>query len=381
MLAMVRDMAAPDPLSPSSDRPFSSGPKAWLAGWISPALFDFWATRVNRLWTWQRPLARVVARKPLAPDAVTLVLRGNRHCARLQPGQHVNVAAEIDGRRVQRCYSPSLNADGTLEISVKAVEGGRLSRHLCEAVQPGDVLELGAASGVLTLPEAGRGPYLFLAAGSGVTPLMSLLRALAARQMPVELDFMYWAQTGAELWFADELRALAARFPRFRLHLFTTRAAAAQADVAQGRLSAEILAQRLGDASRHRVYACGPVGFVAAAQGLLAGTATAFVAEAFSPVVADAGGGEGAEAGEVQVHLARQGLTLMLPRASTLLAALEEAGLRPASGCRMGICHTCACGKRSGTTQDVLTGETVHEPVSSLRLCVSRATSDLVLEL
>lgn len=380
---MVRLMSAPTPASDSSDRPPSSRLAAWMGAWVNPALFDFWATRFNRLWTWQRPLARVVERRAHAPGAVTLVLRGNRHCAPVLPGQHVPLVAEIDGRRVQRCYSPSMNADGTLEISVKAVKGGRLSRHLCEAVQVGDVLELGVPSGVLTMPEAGSGPWLFLAAGSGVTPLMSLTRALAARQMPLHLDVMYWAQTRDELWFADELRALAARLPGFRLHLLTTREATADPDVAQGRISAALLAQRLGDVSQHRVYACGPTGFVAAAHELLAATAASFVAEAFSSrgLQGIAAAQDQPESGEVQVHLARQGLTLTLPRASTLLAALEAAGLRPASGCRMGICHTCACGKRSGTTQDVLTGETMPEPMSSLRLCVSRATSDLVLEL
>ncbi len=369
---MVRAMPAP---RPRRNR-FASAFRFLVDTWVNPAFFDFWASRLNRLWSWQRPLARVVARQRIAPDAVTLVLRGNRHCGPLRPGQHVNVGAEIDGRWVTRCYSPTLNADGTLSISVKAIEGGRLSRHLCEAVRPGEVLELGPAFGGMTLPDGARGPWLFLAAGSGVTPLMSLARDLAARGMPATVDFMYWAHGEADLWFADELRAMAARFPSFRLHLFVTRGAAGREDVACGRIGAESLERRLGEVSDRRVYACGPAGFVDAARGLLAASVASFDAEAFS--VPDA---PVAEDGEVRVHLAKRGLTLSLPRAATLLSALEAAGLRPASGCRMGICHTCACGKRSGATHDLLTGETVSEPVSSLRLCISRPASDLVLDL
>ena len=72
---------------------------------------------------------------------------------------------------------------------------------------------------------------------------------------------------------------------------------------------------------------------------------------------------------------------LTLPRGSSLLEALEAVGLSPAHGCRMGICNTCACGKRSGSTRHLHTGALEHEPVTALRLCVNRATSDLVLDL
>lgn len=365
-------MPTPDPRRSRSSRRFRS----LVDAWVNPALFDFWASRVNRVWSWDRPLARVVAREQIAPDAVTLVLRGNRHCARVRPGQHVNLGVEIDGRKLTRCYSPSVLADGRLSISVKAIEGGRVSRHLCEQVQVGDVLELGTVFGEMTAAADAAGAWLFLAAGSGVTPLISLARDLASRAMPASVDFMYWARSEDDLWFADELRAMAARFPSFRLHLFVTRQVASCEDVASSRLGAEVLEQRLGDVAARQVYACGPSGFVDAARELLANSTASFSAEAFSVLDAPV-----AEEGEVQVHLARRGLTLSLPRSSTLLVALEAAGLRPASGCRMGICHTCVCGKRSGATRDLLTGEMVSEPVSSLRLCVSRPASDLVLDL
>jgi ferredoxin len=83
----------------------------------------------------------------------------------------------------------------------------------------------------------------------------------------------------------------------------------------------------------------------------------------------------------MQVELRRSGRTLTLPRGTSLLQALEAEGLRPASGCRMGICNTCVCGKVSGVTRHTLTGEHAAEPATQVKLCVNSASTDLILEL
>ena len=79
--------------------------KRWMQPVVSPAVFDFWASRFNRTWSWERPLARVVAREQASRDAVTLVLAPNRHCGGFRPGQHINVSAEVHGARITRSYS------------------------------------------------------------------------------------------------------------------------------------------------------------------------------------------------------------------------------------------------------------------------------------
>jgi len=345
---------------------------------VVPATFDFWASRLHPTLSWDRPLARIVARTRASSDAVTLVLRPNRHWQGFMAGQHVNVSVEIDGTRVTRSYSLSdaPRADGRIAITVKAVDGGRLSRHLCENARVGDVLELGPAFGEMTLPEASSGPLLFVAAGSGITPLMAMLRAEAARGMPRPLTLVYWARTREEFCFAVELRQLAVRHTGFQVHFVLTRADALAPDESEGRVSEQQLSTLVPDAAQRHVYACGPGGFVETVRALLASSAVTFQSEAFSPpprVVE--------EGGTVQVTLTRRGQTLAVPRGQSLLTALEEAGLNPASGCRMGICNTCACGKRSGTTRHLHTDAVQHEPVSALRLCVSGAASDLVLDL
>jgi len=348
---------------------------------VSPPLFDFWAGLINPAWSWARPLARVVARRVEAQDAVTLVLRPNRHCGKVEPGRHINVSAEVNGRRTTRSYSitnvPGKN--GLIEITVKRMEGGKLSTHLCRDLKVGEVLELGPAFGEMTMPERPSGKWLFLAAGSGITPLISLTRQLAKRNMPVDLKLVYWAKTRAELCFIPELRQLAARHPGFQLQTVLTHEAEVLADEARGLIHQAQLTELVPDLAERQVFACGPGGFVETARTLAQDTARSFMAEGFTPaapIQADAG----AET-TVRVQLRQSGRTLEVPSGASLLVALEQQGLNPAYGCRMGVCHTCVCTKHRGSTQDILTGETHTEPGTQVRLCVSRATSDIELEL
>jgi stearoyl-CoA 9-desaturase NADPH oxidoreductase len=362
----------PSPKSPTSRA------KRLLKPVVAPSVFDFWASRLNPVWSWERPLARVVAREEASRDAVTLVLKPNRHWRGFQPGQHLNLSAEINGSQVTRSYSLTgpARADGRIAVTVKGIEGGKLSQYLCREARVGDVLELGVAFGDMTLPERLDGRWLFLAAGSGITPLMAMVRELAAQAMPVPLDLVYWARNRDELCFAAELRALAAAHANFNVHFVLTREAALIEGESCGRIDRALVDSLLDDASERHVLACGPGGFVDIARSLFSAGAPTFHAEAFTPpprVVE--------ESGNVQVTLAASGRTLTVPRGQSLLTALEAEGLRPASGCRMGICNTCSCGKSSGTTRNLNTGDLAGEPVSALKLCISSAVSDLVLDL
>lgn len=339
--------------------------------WLSEGFFDFWSTRVNRLWTLRRPLARIAARSVASADAVTLELQPNRHFAGLEAGQHINMGVEVDGRLVTRSYSPTLLPNGHLAITVKAIPGGRASTWLSRDARPGDVVVLGQAFGDMTLPARVDRRLLLLAAGSGITPMRSLLQALAAQDMPVPVDLLYWARRREELCFVDELESLAARHPCFRLRVLLTRDAAAPA----ARVDVHDFTA-IEDLATARVLACGPGGFIEAARQRLQGQVAQFESEAFSqPTLPEM------EEGTVQVQLLRSGRTLTLPRGQALLTALEAEGIQPASGCRMGICNTCVCGKVSGITRHTLTGEYADEPSTPLKLCVNSASTDLALEL
>lgn len=347
---------------------------------VNPAVFDFWAGMINPVWSWNRRLARIVERRPESADAVTLVLKPNRHVGSFEPGQHVNLTADVNGRRITRSYSLTglPRRDGRISVTVKQVPGGVLSTHLCREARVGDVVELGPAFGELAIPAARQAHrQLFLAAGSGITPLMGLTRALAAAGFPGDVTLLYWVRTRAELCFVRELRALAADSSgRFRVRFVLTRQEASLPDECNGRISEALLRQQVPDLAERHVSCCGPAGFVSAALALAGGSGRSFQAESFTPPSfgSDA-------AGTVQVHLSRTGRTLEVPAGVSLLAALETQGLQPEYGCRMGICNTCACGKSAGTTQDMSNGDISTEPESALRLCISRATTDVTLDL
>ncbi|AHY59765.1 ferredoxin reductase [Stenotrophomonas rhizophila] len=339
--------------------------------WVSEELFDFWAGRLHPLWTLRRARARLVAREQASADAVTLVLRPNRHFRGMQPGQHVTLGVDVDGRRLSRSYSPTRLADGTLAITVKAIEGGKVSQHLAHHAVIGEAFELGQAFGEMTVDPRQSQRLLLLAAGSGITPMRALLRQLDAAGMPGTVDLVYWARRREELCFADELAALAARHPNLRVHLALTR----DPHAASPRVDAYAF-DALGDLRAAQVLVCGPGGFVDAARARLQGSVAALQFEAFTPPLLP-----DAETGTVQVELRRSGRTLTLPRGTSLLQALEAEGLRPASGCRMGICNTCVCGKASGVTRHTLTGDYADEPATQVKLCVNSASTDLILEL
>jgi ferredoxin-NADP reductase len=205
---------------------------------------------------------------------------------------------------------------------------------------------------------------------------MAMVRTLAAQAMPVPLDLVYWARNREELCFAAELRALAAAHANFKIHFVLTRETELIEGESSGRIDRAVIDSLLDDAGERHVFACGPGGFVDVARSLFSASAPTFHAEAFTlpPQVFE-------DSGNVQVTLAASGRTLTVPRGQSLLTVLETEGLRPASGCRMGICNTCACGKSSGTTRNLNTGDLADEPVSALKLCISSAVSDLVLDL
>lgn len=314
-------------------------------------------------------LARVRSIEPASASAVTLTLKANRNWRGGLPGQHVNLTVEIDGVRHTRCYSLSAPVAGRrLQLTIGRVRGGRVSEFIGAALAPGAVVELSAPYGDLTLPDTLSRPWLLLAGGSGITPLMALLDELAARGMPVPVTLGYWAATAADHCFAERLDALALKFPQLRLRRIATRG-----PDAGPRLDADWLAREapapLADCT---VQAAGPAGFLAQAKRHCADAAE-FRAEALllpRPVAA----------GVVRVTLARSGRELELPRGAPLLPALEAAGVQPAYGCRRGICNTCACPRLAGVSRDLRDGSGGSGP-AMVRLCVHAADSDLTLEL
>ena len=352
----------------------------FFSPFIAADVFDFWAGECRSLLTWQRPLARIVKRHIEAKNTVTFVLKPNKHFLGFKAGQHVNITLEVNGIRLTRSYSLTNIPDkkGLLAITVKAVENGKVSQYLCQHAQVGDIIELGQAFGEMTLDATSHhNAYVFLAAGSGITPLMSLIRQLTVDELSHPISLIYWAKTRAELCFVQELQRIAAKNSHFSVHYVLTAEAHLLVGELSGRPTTELLNQVIPDIKNSQVFACGNAGFVDSVRDLVAQHALLFLAESFSaPVISHSSG-----VGTVRVELKASQKTLELSASQSLLTALEAQGIQVSSGCRMGICNTCACSKLAGATQHMQTGELENEPQSALRLCVNRANSDLILDL
>ncbi|HUP91933.1 MAG TPA: ferredoxin reductase [Solimonas sp.] len=325
-------------------------------------------------WALTQVKARIVAIRQQTPVARTLVLRPNGLWRGHAAGQHVAVTVEIDGRRLQRTYTLSSIAGdaGTLEITVKRQAGGKVSAWLNTRAQVGDVLGLSGAAGQFTLPAPLPSMILMVSAGSGITPVMAMLRALDQQSYAGDVFFLHQCRSPEDLIFGVELQQIAARLPGLKLHVHYSSES--------GRLDADLLKAIVPDYAARQAFLCGPQGFMDTVQGFyreqrLDGQLSL---ESFSgPILRAPAEGQAA----VEVRCAKSEQVFTAAAAQPLLMEAEAAGLKPKHGCRIGICQSCKCRKREGTVQNLMTGEISSEPNEMIQLCVSVAKSDVTLDL
>ncbi len=310
-------------------------------------------------------------------DSVTLTLRPTRQWRGFQAGQFVQVAVDIDGVRRTRCYSPSGSqhrADGRIELTIRAHPQGVVSQYLYASAKPGLVLGLAPADGTFQLPERRPDRTLLISGGSGITPVLSMLRTLVDERHGGEIVFLHYAGTEADVAHLAQLRSLAADRPNVRLVLAYTR----QRDGGDlyGRFDETHLAEAAPWYPEAQTFLCGPPGLMAAIGDHYAakGIQDALHTEEFTAPVAAVADGDAT--GSV-----RFGDTVVENSGATLLEQAEAAGLTPDYGCRMGICFTCTKVKTSGCTRNVRTGELHSDPDNEVQLCISAPVGDVAIDL
>ena len=320
---------------------------------------------------------RIVAIHPETRDAVTVVIRPGAGWNGHTPGQYVRIGVDVDGVRQWRAYSltsPGDRSDGCITISVKAIPDGKVSNHLVRRARPGTVIHLDQAAGDFVLPPEAPAKVLFLTAGSGITPVMGMLRNLAtvmggeerARLDTLDVVLVHSAPTPADVIFGGELRMLAAR-GRIRLverHTDT-----------DGMLDPADLARLVPDYAQRQTWACGPTGLLDAVEERWTsqGIGDRLHTERFRPSVVVTGEGG-------TVRFTASGVTLEADGATPLLDAGEAEGVLMPSGCRMGICFGCVVPLVEGAVRDLRNGEiTTAAPHESgtggvpIQTCVSAA--------
>jgi ferredoxin-NADP reductase len=305
---------------------------------------------------------RIVAVHPETRDAATVVIRPGRGWKGHTPGQYVRIGVDVNGVRQWRAYSVTSDrtrTDGCFSITVKAIPGGKVSNHLVRHATPGTVIQLDQAAGKFVLPEQRPSKALFITAGSGITPVMGILRN---HPELTDIVLVHSAPTADDVVFGTELRALAAdgRIRLIEQHTDTA-----------GMLDAAAIADLVPDLHDRSTWACGPVGMLEAleAHWETSGLADRLYTERFRPAVLVTGEGG-------TVSFAKSGTTLEADGATPILDAAEEAGLLMPSGCRMGICYGCVLPLREGAVRDLRNGEiTTAAPGDGvlIQTCISAA--------
>ncbi len=343
--------------------------------WIERETLSFHLSAINPLWSLTDCRARIVEIRDETHDTKSFVLEAGSWWTGFRAGQNLGVAIEIDGVTHRRRYSISSCESGArrFTITTKRVLDGRVSNWMHDHLQAGDVLNLAPVAGDFVLPQSLPPALLMLAAGSGITPLMSQVRSLLAGGYGGQLRFVHYVRTPQDRIFGAELEELADQHANLDVQWCCE-------DDGQGggaeRFSPEQLTKRVANYPEMHTLLCGPAGFMAAVRDHWQelGRSDQLQFEYFgTPPVARKGAA-------ANISLLRQQREFTGGAQGTLLEALEAAGESPAYGCRMGICHSCKCRKTSGQVRNLLTGAVSADPDQDIQLCISVAESDIELD-
>ena len=298
---------------------------------------------------------RIESVHPETADAATLVIRPGADWAGHVPGQYLRIGIDVDGVRQWRAYSLTHGPrrDGRISITVKAVPDGLVSNHLVHRAEPGTLVHLEQAAGEFVLPPEG-GKFLMVTAGSGITPVIGMLRNLfpstddgvlrPARSAAHDIVVVHVAPSHPDSIFIRDLEALDAA-GAIRL--------VARYDDEHGVLDVDHLADLVPDLAERTTLACGPAGLLAALGAHHEAAGITLTTEQFRTARVDPALLNGASGGTLSFT---SGTTLELDGATPILDAAEEAGVLMPSGCRMGICMGCVLPLREGSVRDLRNG-------------------------
>jgi ferredoxin-NADP reductase len=358
------------------------------AGALLQALNPRWGSGVCR--AQRRGVIQEIT--PTGVDAAVLRIRPGHGWTAHRPGQFVTLGVDVDGVRHHRSYTVTslpAGSGGCVEVTVQAHPGGIVSGHLVHRARPGDVLTLDGPTGSFTLPEHLDAPVLLLSGGSGLTPVMAMLRWLATQAMGApahdpavhpDVHVVHHVRRPSQLLFGGELEALAAAMPWLNVDVVVTRDDDGRA-LPGTHLCAGQLDRRCPDWRTRDTYACGPAPLVAAAERVWAEECCAdrLRVEAFAPLTGTAHR-SAPEGDDATARFARSGRAAATDSRTPLLEVAEEAGALAPAGCRMGICHTCTTELLDGEVVDLRDGRRTGSG-SHVQLCVTAALTDVTLVL
>lgn len=346
-----------------------------VAALTSPHGVDRYLEQLNPMWAAHEVRARVVdvhreVDAPGHPPVATLTLQPTSTWRGHRAGQHVQVGVDVDGaRRTTRVFSISSaesRPGDRFTITLRANPEGVVSRFLAERAKPGTMVHLSQAEGEFVLPDRVPEHVLLISGGSGITPVMSMLRSLQRRAHRGRITFLHYAQSPDHQIFAAELDEIRRDGHGTDVHLL-------HPELGDPNLSPAYLERLVPGYRDVPTWACGPAPMVEAVQAAYDGS-DALRVEYFRPPRVRTG----VEGGEVVFE--RSGRTAA-NAGTPLLEQAEAAGLSPEFGCRMGICLSCTTRKTEGTVRNVLTGVESSLPDEDIQICVNAPVGDCVVDL
>lgn len=342
---------------------------------FTPLLPDDYIELIDPLWSTRELRGRVEKVEPQADGAVTVHVRPGFEWAGHRPGQYVRFGVVVDGRHHWRAYSLTSephSPEGLISITPKLVDGGTVSTYLAQRLRPGAVVRLGEVEGTFTLSEplSDSPPLLFVTAGSGITPVMSMLRHLHSEGAMRDVVHIHSARTREQVIFGADLDELERQEDGLRVHIWES--------AESGHVTPADIASICPDWRERETYASGP-GELLDAIDEYWGEADAdehLHMERFQPKVG--GKDTGGEGGTVR--FARRDVEADCPPGTPVLEAGEQAGIEMPFGCRMGVCHTCVLRIREGNVRDLRSGEVQQVRNEMVRTCVNGAEGPIEID-
>lgn len=345
-----------------------------VRSFFAPLFPDDYLELINPLWSTRELRGRIERIDAETPEAVTVLIRPGHEWMGHRPGQYLRIGVVVDGVHHWRAYSLTSDPgrpDGVISITPKLVESGVVSPYLTRQAKPGEIVRLGGVEGTFVLPDPLPEKLLFISAGSGITPVMSMLRDLDRRDALADVVHIHSARSEERVIFGDRLREIDRRRDGFSLGLRLTGS--------QGRIAPADLDELCPDWRQRHTFLSGPAQMLDAMSEHWEreGDGQLLSMERFQPVIGgDPGDGEGGV-----VRFVKSGVEARCDGGTPILAGGEEAGAILPFGCRMGICHTCVGRLRAGKVRDLRTGAVHGSEGEAVRTCVNAPEGAVEIEL
>jgi ferredoxin-NADP reductase len=346
-----------------------------LSSLSTPLLPDDYLEMINPLWSTRELRGRVQEVKHESGNAATILIKPGYRWPGHKPGQYIRIGVDIDGVRHWRAYSLTSDPyreDGLISITPKMVDEGKVSPFLVHEAKPGTIVSLSQIEGEFILPDPTPEKLLFISAGSGITPIMSMLRHLDHYDELQDVVLLHSARRTDEVIFGDELRDLAERHKGFRLH--------EQMTAEHGRMGPPDLDNLCPDWRERVAFISGPSEMLDAFDEHWdqADECERLHMERFQPKLG-IGKGEDGEGGSIK--FLQSDCEAESDGHVPILVAGEDAGLELPYGCREGICHTCVGELRSGQVRDLRNGNVYGQEGEMVRTCISAPEGPIEIDL